>query len=63
MVHNSAKAKFYCTVYYITFNSKCEAQRESKILKKNVEDRVRCQYLCMSDLSVFSYFFKGENCV
>jgi hypothetical protein len=25
---------FYCTVYYITLNSNCEAQRASKNLKK-----------------------------
>jgi hypothetical protein len=30
-------AKKYCTVYYITLNFNCEAQRASKI-KKNVED-------------------------
>jgi hypothetical protein len=30
------KQNIYCTVYYITLNSNCEAQRASKI----VEDRV-----------------------
>ncbi len=34
------KQKFYCTVYYITLISNCEAQRASKNLKKIVEDRV-----------------------
>jgi hypothetical protein len=29
-----AKEKFYCTVYYITLKSNCEAQRASKNLKK-----------------------------
>jgi hypothetical protein len=37
---SGAKDQFYCTVYYITLNSKHEAQGMSKILKKNVEDRV-----------------------
>jgi len=37
------KQKFYCTVYYITLNSNCEAQRASKNLKKIVEDRVGSQ--------------------
>jgi hypothetical protein len=31
---SGAKQKFYCTVYYITLNSNCEAQRASKSLKK-----------------------------
>jgi hypothetical protein len=36
--------KFYCTVYHITLNSNCEAQRASKNLKKKiVEDRVGSQ--------------------
>jgi hypothetical protein len=38
---SGAKAKFYFTVYHITLNSNCEAQRGAKNLKKNVEDRVR----------------------
>jgi hypothetical protein len=38
-----AKYQFYCTVYYITLNSNCKAQRVSKNLKKNVEDRVESQ--------------------
>jgi hypothetical protein len=37
------KQKFYFTVYYITCNSNCEAQRASKNLKKIVEDRVGSQ--------------------
>jgi hypothetical protein len=37
---SGAKQFFYCTVYYITLNSNCEAQRASKNLKKIVEDRV-----------------------
>ncbi len=31
---SSAKQIFYCTVYYMTLNSNCEVQRESKNLKK-----------------------------
>jgi hypothetical protein len=38
-----AKQKFYCTVYYITLNSNCGAQRASKNLKKIAEDRVGSQ--------------------
>jgi hypothetical protein len=38
---SGAKEKKYCIVYYITLNANCEAQRASKNLKKNVEDRVR----------------------
>ncbi len=37
------KQNLYCTVYYITLNSKCEAQRASKNLEKIVEDRVGSQ--------------------
>ncbi len=37
------KQIFHCTVYYITLNSNCEAQRASKNLKKIVEDRVGSQ--------------------
>ena len=40
---SGAKQIFYCTVYYITLNSNCEAQGASKNLKINVEDRVRSQ--------------------
>ena len=40
---SGAKAKFYCTVYYTTLDSNCEAQRASKNLKKIVEDRVQSQ--------------------
>jgi hypothetical protein len=36
----SGAKKNYCTVYYITLNSNCEAQRASKNLKKIVVDRV-----------------------
>jgi hypothetical protein len=38
---SGAKQIFYCTVYYVTLNSNCEAQRASKNLKKIVGDRVR----------------------
>jgi len=31
---SGAKEQFYCTVYYITLNSNCEAQKASKNLKK-----------------------------
>jgi hypothetical protein len=37
---SGAKQIFYCTVYYITLYSSCEAQRASKNLKKIVKDRV-----------------------
>ena len=57
------KQKFYCTVYYITLNSNCEAQRASKNLKKIVEDRVRSQKWGMSDLSAIFLLFKGEKYV
>jgi hypothetical protein len=40
---SGTKDQFYCTVYYITFNSNCEAQGVSRNLKKNVQDRVRSQ--------------------
>ena len=40
---SGAKQIFYCTVYYITLNSNCEAQKASKNLKKIVEDRVGSQ--------------------
>jgi hypothetical protein len=40
---SGAKQIFYCTVYYITLNSNCEAQRGLKKLKKIVEDRVGSQ--------------------
>jgi hypothetical protein len=39
---SGAKDQLYCTVYYITLNSNCEAQGVSKNLKK-IEDRVRSQ--------------------
>jgi hypothetical protein len=38
-----AKDQFYCSVYYITFNSNCGAQRASKNMKTIVADRVRSQ--------------------
>jgi hypothetical protein len=38
---SGAREQFYCTVYYITLNSNCEALRASKI----VEDKVRSQKL------------------
>jgi hypothetical protein len=31
---SGAKGNIYCTVYYITSNPNCEAQRASKNLKK-----------------------------
>ena len=33
---SGAKQFFYCTVYYITLNSNCEAQRPSKKLEKEL---------------------------
>jgi hypothetical protein len=59
--HSGAKQNFYCSIYYITLNSNCEAQRAYKNLKKIVEDRVRCQKKCTSDLSVIFLLFKGEK--
>jgi hypothetical protein len=42
--HNQGQNNFYCTVYYTTLNSNCEAQTGSKNLeKKMVEDRVGSQ--------------------
>jgi hypothetical protein len=38
-----AKDQFYCTIYYITLNSNCEAWGVFKNLKLIVEDRARCQ--------------------
>jgi hypothetical protein len=52
------KQNFYCTVYYITLKSNCEAQRASKNLKKIVEDRVGSQKWGMSDLSVIFLLFE-----
>ena len=52
--------KKYCTIYYITLNSNCEAQRASKNLKKKLENGVRSQ---MSDLTVNFSLFKGEKYV
>ncbi len=40
---SGAKQICYCTIYYITLSSNCEAQRASKNLKKIVEDRVKSQ--------------------
>jgi hypothetical protein len=39
---SGAKEQMYFTVYYMTLNSNCAAQRASKNLK-NVEDRVSGQ--------------------
>jgi hypothetical protein len=57
------KQNFYCTFYYITLNSNCEAQKASKNLKKIAEDRVGSQKYGMSDLSVNFLLFKGEKYV
>jgi hypothetical protein len=38
-----AKGKFSFTVYYITLNSNCDAQRAFKNLIEVVEERVRSQ--------------------
>jgi hypothetical protein len=59
---SGVKQKNFCMVYYITLNSNCEAQRGSKNFK-NVEDRVRRQNKCMSDLKVNFLLFTGENYV
>ena len=37
---SGAKQFFYCTVYYITLNSNCEAQRGSKKLKKLLKNEL-----------------------
>jgi len=59
---SGAKQIFYCTVYYITLNSNCEAQREPKNLKINVDDRVQSQKKkCISDLSVNFLIFYPDN--
>jgi hypothetical protein len=55
------KQIFYCTFYYITLNSNCEAQRAPKNLKKIVEDRVGSQKWGMSDLSVNFLLLKEKN--
>jgi hypothetical protein len=60
---SGAKQIFYCTVYYITLNSNCEAQSASKNLKKIVEDKVGSQKKFMSDLSVNFLLFKGKKYV
>jgi hypothetical protein len=36
---SGAKDELYCTVYYQTLNSNCEAQGVSKNLKKIVEEK------------------------
>jgi hypothetical protein len=59
---SGAIEKFYFTVYYITLNSNCEVQRVSKNLKSIVEDRVKSQNKCMSDLSAI-FFILRRNCV
>jgi hypothetical protein len=38
---SGAKENFYCTVYYITLNSKCEAQRASADFKKILNDKAK----------------------
>jgi hypothetical protein len=40
---SGAKQNFYLTVYYITLNSNCEAQRASKNSEEIADDRVRSQ--------------------
>ncbi len=60
---SGGKQKFYCTVYYITLNSNCKAQRASKNFKIIVKERVGSQKLGMSDLSVNFLLFKGDKCV
>jgi len=42
-LQSGAKQNVYCTVYTITLNSNCEAERASKNLKKDVEDSVGSQ--------------------
>jgi hypothetical protein len=40
---SGAKEHFYCTVYYITLNSHCEAQRASKNLKKMLKIEIEAK--------------------
>jgi hypothetical protein len=40
---SGAKDQFCCTVYYITLNSNCEAQRASKKLKKMLKIELEAQ--------------------
>jgi hypothetical protein len=49
--------QFYCTVYYITLKSNCEAQRVSKKLERIVKFRVRGQ----NNVSVNIQIFKGKK--
>jgi hypothetical protein len=57
---SGAKDQFYCTVYYITFNSNCEAQGVSKYLKRIVQNRVRSHNYSMGDLSAIFYVFREK---
>jgi hypothetical protein len=59
---SGAIEKFYFTVYYITLNSNCEAQRVYKNLKSIVEDRVKSRNKWKSDLSAF-FYFKEKLCL
>jgi len=54
------KRKKYCTVNYINSNLNCESQRIYKKIEKIVEDRVRIQNQCMSDLRVNYFIFKEK---
>jgi hypothetical protein len=45
-LQSGAKDLFYCTVYYITLNSNCEAQILSKKLKKiELEARINARVI------------------
>jgi hypothetical protein len=56
---SGTKQIFCCTVYYITLNSNCDAQRVSKNFKKIMEDRVRSQMNVLFECIFL--LFKGEK--
>jgi hypothetical protein len=43
VLQSGEKDQFYCSVYYITLYSNCEAEIVSKNVKKTAEDRVTSQ--------------------
>jgi hypothetical protein len=55
-----AKGQFYSTVYYITLNPICVAQRASTNLMKIMEVRLESQNEQIGDLSVKSCLFKEK---
>jgi len=57
---SSAKDLFYITVYHITLNPICVAQRASTNLMKILEVRLESQNEQIGDLSVKSCLFKEK---